>query len=78
MVAENSAILKIAKRRGLRYKSIIGAQRSYKRSKVLIKESDSEIEIRVTALDPGALKASINSVLKDIETIENSDDATKP
>lgn len=53
------------------YTKIIGKARQYERSDMQVKESKNRITISITANDLAAMKASINSVMRDLQTLEN-------
>lgn len=68
----HEAEITIIKAPTVSYLKVMGAKRSYKRSSVNITETKSELRIHVAADDPTALKASINSILNEIEIVENA------
>ncbi len=72
-----SAILHLSKKdTSLSYKELLASPRSYKRSSIEVKESKGGVTFTVTAADVTALRASINSVLRDIKVVEGA--ATAP
>lgn len=72
-----SAVLRIQKGDpSLDYKSLLGASRAYKRSSMSVRESAREITFTIEASDATALRASVNSVLRDIKIVEGA--ATAP
>jgi len=66
------ANLNISKATQMSYKKALGNIRNYKRSKITIHESKRSLELRIIARDLAALRASINSITKDIQTIEST------
>ncbi|MDE1857103.1 MAG: hypothetical protein KGH98_03405 [Candidatus Micrarchaeota archaeon] len=66
------AEITVTKSAGVNYLKVIGSKREYKRSSVSMSETKTEITVRIKAEDPTALKASINSVLNDIEIVEKA------
>ena len=70
MKFENSSIISIKKIKGLKYKKILNFN-NHKRSSIDIEQIPSAIKFTVRAKDVTALRASINAVLRDIQTINN-------
>jgi tRNA threonylcarbamoyladenosine modification (KEOPS) complex Pcc1 subunit len=64
------AVLKLERIKGLDYKKFFDKKYSYKRSSIRIKGTSSKIVFEISAEDPTALRASINSLLGDIQVIE--------
>lgn len=74
-----SAVLHLQKRGpSLNYKGLLASGRPYKRSSIDIRESDSGITFTVRASDITALRASVNSVLRDIKVVEAAASAAIP
>ncbi|MCL4381395.1 hypothetical protein M1614_00240 [Candidatus Marsarchaeota archaeon] len=71
MKFKNSSIISIKKINGLEYKKILNFN-NHKRSSIDIEETPSIIKFKVYANDITALRASINAVLRDIQTIDNT------
>lgn len=71
------AILTIPKAEHLNYTEIIGEQRAYERAGVSMKETDDIITVVIEAKDITALRASINSITRDVTVIENTDNASQ-
>ena len=69
-VSVYTAVLKIPKHGGLKYRKIIGKISMYSRSRTYVKENKKILEIRITARDVTALRASANSVIRDLQVIE--------
>jgi len=72
----NSTIV-IPKKKGLNYRSIIGATRQYKRSGISILETKSELKITIKTTDATAMRASVNAIMRDIQVIEGVANAEK-
>lgn len=62
----------IPKTEKVSYKRILGASREYKRSSISIKEKTDRLTITVTARDMASLRASINSVTRDVQVVNDS------
>lgn len=54
---------------GLRYSSILQKTKRYGRSSVKIQEKGTSLEIEITAKDIVALRASANSIIRDLQAI---------
>ncbi len=69
---EYFATLALPKRKESDYSKMFERKYRYKRSVVLVKgaKRDGMLFIEVRAMDPTALRASINSLLRDIQVIE--------
>jgi tRNA threonylcarbamoyladenosine modification (KEOPS) complex Pcc1 subunit len=65
-------ILKLNKEEKLNYKKILGNNTKHNRSSVEFKESEKELIIKITAKDATALRASTNSILRDLQVIEST------
>ncbi len=67
-----TCLIKVTKDSKINYKRILGSTNSvrYKRSQISIKEKAEDLEIKISAKDAGALRATINSVLRDLHVIE--------
>jgi tRNA threonylcarbamoyladenosine modification (KEOPS) complex Pcc1 subunit len=65
-----SANIRIPKRNGLKYTKIIGKISTYKRSGIEIKEGKKALDISITADDITALRASMNSIMRDLQVVE--------
>lgn len=60
------------------YTKIIGKQKEHKRSRTIMSEDDNSIYIKIDAEDIPAMRASINSVMRDVQTIESAAGKTVP
>jgi tRNA threonylcarbamoyladenosine modification (KEOPS) complex Pcc1 subunit len=67
-----SAELRIPKLKGLVYKRLIGKIVMYKRSKVSLREDKNFMYVAITADDVTALRASANSIMRDVQIIEKA------
>ncbi|MGI0100671.1 MAG: KEOPS complex subunit Pcc1 [Candidatus Micrarchaeaceae archaeon] len=56
----------------LEYEKILGTGSKHKRSNVTVAAKNSKLIIEITASDATALRASVNSVLRDLQVIEAS------
>ncbi len=68
----------IKKMHKVHYIKIIGKQKDRERSRIHMTEDTDNIHIRITAEDIPAMRASINSSMRDIQTIESSIGKTRP
>jgi len=70
--AKNAAHLRlvIKKRSKLNYSRILGKGREHRRSSTKLKESKDRIIVEIAAKDLAALRASANSILRNIQVIE--------
>lgn len=68
----NSATIKIQKRYNISYKRIISLQKISRRSSTEIEERSGVVEIKIHAEDISSLRASINAIMRDINSIESS------
>ncbi len=66
------ASIAIPKIRDTSYITILGNQREQKRSGVSIAEREGSLEISITAKDITALRASMNSIMRDIQAVEGT------
>lgn len=68
----NKISLKIilAKEPKINYARMLGKNAKHDRSAVKIKEGSKELVIEITAKDATALRASANSILRDLQVIE--------
>jgi hypothetical protein len=74
-----SATLAVRKRApGLKYGPLLSVSRQYKRSSIRLKESKDSVDFAVDAEDATALRAALNSVLRDIKVIEAAATARIP
>ncbi len=67
----------LAKRHQTNYQKILGREKKIGRSEVKVEEKTKNLKIYITATDNSALRASINAVMRDINSIESSIDAVK-
>lgn len=65
-----SAKILIKKGSDTSYKRIIGSIKEHSRSKISIKETAKELQINIETDDITALRASINTVIRDIQVID--------
>ncbi len=74
MASANSykATITIAKRLPIEYKGVIGGYKAYRRSSISTKEDKASISISIAADDATALRASLNSIMRDIRIIEST------
>ncbi len=66
-----AAAIRVAKTKGISYRRALGGISSHERSKVRIKETAKLLQIDITAKDAAALRASLNSMLKDLHVVES-------
>jgi len=66
------ADLNISKTSQISYKKALGNIKSYKRSKITMLESKKGFEVKIIADDLTALRASINSITRDMQVIEQA------
>jgi tRNA threonylcarbamoyladenosine modification (KEOPS) complex Pcc1 subunit len=66
------AALNISKATQISYKKVLGDMRSYKRSRITMLESKKGFEVKIIADDLTALRASINSITRDMQVIEQA------
>jgi tRNA threonylcarbamoyladenosine modification (KEOPS) complex Pcc1 subunit len=59
----------------INYKSIIGINKKSKRAGIKIKESNDIIEVLIESEDVAAMKASFNSITRDVQVVENASNA---
>jgi hypothetical protein len=59
----------IAKEPGLKYSRLLSRSKRYGRSTMKVKETSSTVTIEINATDLTALRASANSVLRDLQVI---------
>ena len=71
---KSTAYLKLVlkKETNLNYSKILGASKSHKRSSTKLKESKGSLTIEISAMDLAALRASANSILRDMQVIEST------
>jgi tRNA threonylcarbamoyladenosine modification (KEOPS) complex Pcc1 subunit len=73
-----TATMKLGKRYpDLSYTKIFGKTRGYKRSKAAIKETPKTLTITITANDAAALRATLNTTIRDFNTVEMALSASK-
>jgi tRNA threonylcarbamoyladenosine modification (KEOPS) complex Pcc1 subunit len=60
----------VEKEKGLYYAKIINKQTKRSRGDVSIKENKQKLTIQINASDATALRASANSILRDLQVIE--------
>ncbi len=60
----------VGKQHGLNYTKIIGKNTTHSRSTIKMQEDKRNLTIEITAKDATALRASTNSILRDLQTIE--------
>ena len=65
------AVITLHKSAKINYTKLIGNLRMYKRSVIEIGETPEAFSVKINAADPTALKASFNSILRDIQVIES-------
>jgi len=63
----------IEKKPSLNYSKILGAAKKHTRSDTKLKELKGTLIIEISATDLAALRASANSILRDIQVIESTD-----
>lgn len=66
-----TATITITKKASASYKMALGEIKAHERSTISIKETPSVLRIDVAARDPAALRATINSVLKDLQVADS-------
>jgi tRNA threonylcarbamoyladenosine modification (KEOPS) complex Pcc1 subunit len=66
----NNATISIKKRFSIDYKKIINQMR-YVRSSIIIKEDKKYIKLNIKATDITAMRASINSIIRDIKIADD-------
>ena len=67
-----AARITITKHLPIKYSKMIGSYKAYRRSKISTKEGAHSISISIAANDATALRASLNSVMRDIHVIEST------
>ena len=78
MHTECSVLLKLAKKHTeANYTKILGKPRNSLRSTTAVKEGKSYLEITISAGDLSALRASTNTIMRDISTVESVLSQTK-
>ena len=70
MVYKINAIISIRKSFDINYKNIINPMK-YERSSILIEEDKKHIKLKIRAKDITALRASINSIVRDIKIADD-------
>jgi len=60
------------KESGLNYKSLLNTETRHERSKITINEKGKNIIVEITASDATALRASANSILRNLQVIEST------
>ncbi|MDE1810540.1 MAG: CTAG/PCC1 family protein [Candidatus Micrarchaeota archaeon] len=66
-----SATIRINKASSASYKKALGEIKAHDRSRIAIKETSSLLQIDIHAKDAAALRATINSALKDLHVVES-------
>jgi tRNA threonylcarbamoyladenosine modification (KEOPS) complex Pcc1 subunit len=67
-----TASITVPKRKEMDYVKVLGIQREQKRSGIGITEKKECLEISITAKDITALRASMNSIIRDLQVIEGA------
>ena len=67
--------ISIPKKGRLNYKKILGDSREHKRSGIKISETPVSLKIEISAKDATAMRASMNSIMRDIQVIEDAGEA---
>ncbi len=65
-----SAVIVVRGRHRRHYKRLLGAAMERRRSSVSVKAGPSAISIEVSASDPTALRASLTTVLRELQVID--------
>ncbi len=73
----HTATIVLPKRTKSSYQSILGKARDQKRGTVSVKEDKATITIIISAEDATALRASFNSLMRDIQAIEGTVSGTE-
>lgn len=63
---------------GMSYGKLLSKGREYNRSSISMRESASAVDFTIEARDATALRASVNSVLRDIGIVEEASTARIP
>jgi tRNA threonylcarbamoyladenosine modification (KEOPS) complex Pcc1 subunit len=72
MVKQNLNLkLTLAKRHGIDYAKIIGKGKKHSRSSMLVREKGDMLIVEINSGDITALRASANSLLRDIQVINS-------
>lgn len=58
------------------YQKALGEAKEHQRSGIKIEETESELTINVETDDITAMRASLNTLIRDIQVIEKASDAT--
>ncbi|HVC57944.1 MAG TPA: KEOPS complex subunit Pcc1 [Candidatus Acidoferrales bacterium] len=66
-----AATIRITKAKGISYGAALGDMSPHERSSVKIKETATQLQIEITAKDAAALRATLNSALKDLHVTES-------
>ncbi|MFI5412309.1 MAG: KEOPS complex subunit Pcc1 [Candidatus Micrarchaeales archaeon] len=69
---EHKALIIIPKKVKLEYKKALAGTREHKRSGMQIEETAKELRITIKTSDLTALRATINSIMRDIQVIEGA------
>jgi len=66
-----AATIRITKAKGTSYRAALGEMSPHERSSVKVTETAAQLEIEITAKDAAALRATLNSALKDLHVAES-------
>ena len=66
-----TATIRIIKSRAISYRKALGDMSPHERSSIRIKETSKLLQIDISARDPAALRATLNSALKDLHVVES-------
>ena len=72
-----SAKIAMPKKTRIDYRTALGGIKAHERSGISIKETDNELIVEIETSDAAALRASVNAILRDIQTIEGALSAPK-
>ncbi len=67
-----SAKIVMPKKAGIDYKTALGDIKEHERSGVSIEETDKALVVEIEANDAASLRASVNAILRDIQTIDGA------
>ena len=67
-----SAKIVMPKKARIDYRTALGDIKEHERSGVSIKETDEALVVEIEANDTAALRASVNAILRDIQTIDGT------
>ncbi len=73
-----TATMLVPKKIGTSYSRLLGQSRRHERSSLRIRDAGPMLEVKIETSDITALRASMNTVMRDIQVIEGAAAATAP